>query len=186
MLICWREQPKERPTFKDLRAKFDAMLMAEKNDMYIALCIESDESQSSYCQPNLPSVTTKDETSTPHASNQESLNTDQKCAHNCKTYSANDKTVSISEKRTNFRQPSASLDDAHTAYYYRRTDLSNRGNRPIRLSLQVFTESENRYVESPMKRSLLATSPAINDCLESKEGIEMECIEKNSPKNQDL
>ena len=42
MSICWNEQPKERPTFKELRAKFDAMLLAEKKDnlTYITLCID--------------------------------------------------------------------------------------------------------------------------------------------------
>lgn len=44
MLICWNEQPKQRPTFKELRAKFDAMLLAEKKDMYIALCIDENKS----------------------------------------------------------------------------------------------------------------------------------------------
>ena len=42
MSICWNEQPKERPTFKELRAKFDAMLLAEKKDNvpHITLCID--------------------------------------------------------------------------------------------------------------------------------------------------
>ena len=57
MLACWNEQSKERPTFKELRAKFDAMLLAEKKDMYIALFIGENKSN---CQ-SLPPVTAKND-----------------------------------------------------------------------------------------------------------------------------
>ena len=51
MLKCWDEQPHNRPTFKELRSKFDAMLLADKKDEYIDLRI--DQSKSYY--QNLPS-----------------------------------------------------------------------------------------------------------------------------------
>lgn len=50
MLRCWDDQPHNRPTFKDLRSKFDAMLLADKKDEYIDLRI--DQSKSYY--QNLP------------------------------------------------------------------------------------------------------------------------------------
>ena len=37
MLMCWNEQVQERPSFSDLRSKFDAMLLADKKDEYIDL-----------------------------------------------------------------------------------------------------------------------------------------------------
>ena len=57
MLMCWKDQPKERPTFKELRAKFDAMLLAEKKNTYITLS-GIDESKSYY--QSLPPVITLD------------------------------------------------------------------------------------------------------------------------------
>ena len=43
MLMCWNEEPQKRPKFTELRAKFDAMLLAEKNEAYIDLHIDSDQ-----------------------------------------------------------------------------------------------------------------------------------------------
>ena len=43
MLMCWNEDPQKRPKFTELRAKFDAMLLAEKNEAYIDLHIDSDK-----------------------------------------------------------------------------------------------------------------------------------------------
>ena len=37
MLMCWNEEPRKRPTFSELRARFDAMLSAERSDEYIDL-----------------------------------------------------------------------------------------------------------------------------------------------------
>lgn len=37
MLMCWDQLPQKRPTFTELRAKFDAMLLADKNEHYIDL-----------------------------------------------------------------------------------------------------------------------------------------------------
>ena len=44
MLKCWDEQPHNRPTFKELRSKFDAMLLADKKDEYIDLRIDQTKS----------------------------------------------------------------------------------------------------------------------------------------------
>ena len=35
--MCWNEQSQERPSFSELRSKFDAMLLADKKDEYIDL-----------------------------------------------------------------------------------------------------------------------------------------------------
>ena len=43
MLMCWNEQPQKRPKFTELRAKFDAMLLAERKDAYIDLRIDNDK-----------------------------------------------------------------------------------------------------------------------------------------------
>ena len=43
MRMCWVEDPWKRPTFLDLRSKFDAMLLAERNNEYIDLRINNDE-----------------------------------------------------------------------------------------------------------------------------------------------
>ena len=40
MLMCWNEQPLKRPTFAELRSRFDAMLLADKNEHYIDLRID--------------------------------------------------------------------------------------------------------------------------------------------------
>lgn len=40
MLECWQEDPGKRPTFFQLRARFDSMLLAEKKDTYIDLQID--------------------------------------------------------------------------------------------------------------------------------------------------
>ena len=40
MLKCWDELPQKRPTFAELRAKFDAMLLADRNEEYIDLRID--------------------------------------------------------------------------------------------------------------------------------------------------
>lgn len=41
--MCWVEDPWKRPTFTDLRARFDAMLLAERNNEYIDLRINNDK-----------------------------------------------------------------------------------------------------------------------------------------------
>ena len=41
MLECWEEDPTKRPTFSQLRARFDTMLLAEKKDTYIDLQIDA-------------------------------------------------------------------------------------------------------------------------------------------------
>ena len=41
MLQCWLEEPSKRPTFAQLRARFDSMLLAEKKDTYIDLQIDA-------------------------------------------------------------------------------------------------------------------------------------------------
>ena len=178
MLVCWNEQPKERPTFKELRAKFDAMLLAEKKDMYIALCI--DESKSYY--QSLPPLTTKDEVSASCTS----LNTNQKSVRSGMDYSVTDKNLSTN-KLAKFRQFSISLDEVHTAD--KRAEVSSHGNHTVRLSLQHLTddqqgESEKRYVESPMKGVLVATSPAFSPTinLESEGETEMKSVKQNNPK----
>ena len=43
MLACWNGEPQNRPTFTDLRSKFDAMLVAERKDAYIDLRIDNDK-----------------------------------------------------------------------------------------------------------------------------------------------
>ena len=43
MLMCWNGEPQNRPKFTELRAKFDAMLLADKKDVYIDLRIDSDK-----------------------------------------------------------------------------------------------------------------------------------------------
>ena len=43
MLNCWNEQPQKRLKFTELRAKFDAMLLAEGKDAYIDLRIDNDK-----------------------------------------------------------------------------------------------------------------------------------------------
>ena len=43
MLMCWNESPLKRPTFTELRAKFDAMLLADKNEDYIDLRIDQNK-----------------------------------------------------------------------------------------------------------------------------------------------
>ena len=40
MLMCWNEQPLKRPTFTELRARFDSMLLADKKGDYIDLRID--------------------------------------------------------------------------------------------------------------------------------------------------
>ena len=130
MLVCWNEQPKERSTFKELRAKFDAMLLTEKKDTYIALCI--DESKSYY--QSLTPVTTKEETR---------LNVS--CTF--------DKYLPTRKRLASFKQSSVSLDEAQSASRRKEND---RTRDPERLSLQGFTqglqgqsETQDRYVPSP-------------------------------------
>ena len=43
MLECWQDEPRKRPTFTQLRAKFDAMLLAERKDAYIDLQIDTNK-----------------------------------------------------------------------------------------------------------------------------------------------
>ena len=59
MLKCWDEQPHKRPTFKDLRSKFDAMLLADKKDEYIDLRIDQSKSyyQNLHPPPSSPPPT---------------------------------------------------------------------------------------------------------------------------------
>ena len=43
MLMCWNELPQKRPTFTELRAKFDVMLLADKKEHYIDLRIDQNK-----------------------------------------------------------------------------------------------------------------------------------------------
>ena len=153
MLVCWNEQPKERPTFKELRAKFDAMLLAEQNDTYIALCI--DESKMYY--QNLTPVTTTDKISASCTS----LNTNQKDLHRSKD-PITDKNPWTQIKVLRSKQSSISLDETHCT---ERRKENDEEDCMIGLSLQVLTQdqhgqySENCYVHSPIKG--VATSPTL-------------------------
>ena len=179
MLICWNEQPKERPTFQELRAKFDTMLLTEKNDTYIALCI--DENKSYYQESQTP-VATKDEDS------------DRKSAYSQKDGSIADHKRFSARKLADSRsgQSSVSLDEFCMVDQSQGMELRSPGNLPVSLSLQLVTEdqkgqSENRYVQSPMKGLLAATSPA-NDLIESQSKIEMKsiCIHEQSTPNIEI
>ena len=50
MLECWQEEPGKRPTFPNLRARFDSMLLAEKKETYIDLQIDASKP---YYNPDL-------------------------------------------------------------------------------------------------------------------------------------
>ena len=52
MLKCWDEQPHNRSTFKELRSKFDAMLLADKKDEYIDLRIDQSKLYYQYLTPH--------------------------------------------------------------------------------------------------------------------------------------
>ena len=43
MLMCWNEQPLKRPTFTELRSRFDSMLLADKHGDYIDLRIDQNK-----------------------------------------------------------------------------------------------------------------------------------------------
>ena len=43
MLMCWNEHPLQRPTFTELRSRFDSMLLADKNGDYIDLRIDQNK-----------------------------------------------------------------------------------------------------------------------------------------------
>ena len=137
------------------------MLLAEKNDTYIALCIDEN---TSYYQENQTPVATKDEDS------------DRKSACSHKDASIPDKRFSA-RKLANSRsgQSSVSLGEFRTVDQSRGMDPESRnyGNLSVSLSLQLITEdqkgqSESRYVESPMKGMLAATFPADNIEMESR------------------
>ena len=127
MLICWNEQPKERPTFKELRAKFDTMLLAEKNDTYIALCIDENKS---YYQENQTPVATKDEDS------------DRKSACSHKDGPIPDKSSSARKLASSRSGPSSvSLEEFRMVDQSRgMQELRNPGNLSVSLSLQLITE----------------------------------------------
>ena len=186
MLICWNEQPKERPTFKELRAKFDTMLLAEKNDTYIALCI--DENKSYYQESQTPGIATKDEISASCTS----MDTDRKSGFSHKDGSIPDKRFLTKKLADSRRRQSLSLDEFPMVDRSRGMELRNPGNLPVSLSLQLITEdqkglSKNHYVESPMKGLLAATSPAsANTLIESKGEIEMESIHERSNPNIEI
>ena len=40
MLECWNENPKKRPSFTNIKAKFDTMLLAGRKDAYIDLQVD--------------------------------------------------------------------------------------------------------------------------------------------------
>ena len=48
MLDCWSENPADRPTFTQLRDKFDAIILAENNDMYIQFSSIDTDTPSGY------------------------------------------------------------------------------------------------------------------------------------------
>ena len=165
MLICWNEHPKERPTFKELRAKFDTMLLAEKNDTYIALCIDENKS---YYQENQTPVATKDEDSDRKSAGVRSIPNKRFAARKLADSRSGQSSVSLGEFR--MVEQSRGMD----------LESRNRGNLSVSLSLQLITEdqkgqSERCYVESPMKGMLAATSPA-NTLVESRDKIEIESI----------
>ena len=43
MLECWNEEPRKRPSFSQLRAKFDTLLLNEGKDPYIVLQIDTEK-----------------------------------------------------------------------------------------------------------------------------------------------
>lgn len=163
--MCWNEQPKQRPTFKDLRATFDAMLLAEKNNSYIALS-GIDENKLIY----------------------QSLHVD-KVSASCTALNVKNNDDSITDKSlptrklTSSKVSAVSLDETCSAGRMKET------RRPDRLSLQVFNhaqqrKSENQYVESPM--SGVGASPALSPTLQESElrqtMIEMDNVKQNNPK----
>ena len=57
MLECWHEEPSKRPSFAELRSRFDSMLMAEKTDTYIDLQIDASKP---YYNPDPAMIATED------------------------------------------------------------------------------------------------------------------------------
>ena len=57
MLMCWNEEPWKRPTFTELRSRFDAMLLADGKEEYIDLRIDHSKL---YYQQIIPATKKKD------------------------------------------------------------------------------------------------------------------------------
>ena len=132
MLICWNEQPKRRPTFKELRSKFDAMLLAEKKETYITLCIN----ESKLYYQNL----------TPVMADKLNVPTRKLASSKVSTISLDETHTRLSKSR---REESDHIEHPDRLSLQSFTHDLQRQPQP------------DRYVGTPMKKGL-ATSPALS------------------------
>ena len=180
MLKCWDEQPHKRPTFKELRSQFDAMLLADKKDEYIDLRIDQSKL---YYQNLTPPVTNNKEI---RGSNT-SLNTHPKsAAHNSKeglSSLATDQDLSpsssvdqVNSKERLVPERQARAASAERSGSCNRT-YENTG-RPVSMYISRDEKKrQNPYVDEPSKVAATAlTLPNTNGWPErsGSEGVLME------------
>lgn len=78
--MCWNELPQRRPTFGELRAKFDAMLLADRNEDYIDLRIDHSKLYYQLVTTALPTAEDKEYSPGPINKTQASTNLSASCS----------------------------------------------------------------------------------------------------------
>ena len=150
MLQCWLEDPSKRPTFAQLRARFDSMLLAEKKDTYIDLQI--DASKPYYQAERLDSKETDEKPS--KWGSQDSIKSLLK--------TSSEIIPARSDPPTHY-SPDVQQDGQRSLRSLSPGTSNDKAQRPVSLQLLSEHRSINHYVDDPFTRKSIVFDPPESD-----------------------
>ena len=169
MLTCWNEKPENRPPFSKLRSKFDAMLLADKQNHYIELQID----HSKLCYQNLtPMLTVSEEgacdstrsiNAAEHIGKYLSRSTNPSPSHESHCSSS-----SMVHSKQQLISQEASRD------IERNNQASDSTRRPLSLRMSYHDQNKlNPYADPPLRMVSISSFPSTTHWGSSNEAIEM-------------
>ena len=209
MLMCWNEDPRTRPSFAELRAKFDAMLLADRNDEYIDLRIDNEKLYYMLDTSSTEAAAANSLRTSPVPSILLSQFASKECSPKplpTPDFSPSRKSSSSSiqfhpSMKTAQLLPSAHLSSSQSSTKFNTAERKGRSRReqahdngrPASLLLLSEQEKQDRYVDEPSRMALASLAvPGTNGRCRSRVGsdgaiemnhLEMERVMRDKPEN---
>lgn len=152
MLNCWSEDPEKRPPFSELRSQFDSMLLADKNDHYIALHIDH---SNLYYENLTPDMMSKEAGARKSIT---SLNAEPAGEYLCKSTGPSPSHALRVCSSTEGREGLA-VSKQHLMPQKFNETFADSTRRPISLHLPYYDQNkQNPYVDSPSRAACISLS----------------------------